>query len=105
MQEHDGTKIAANRVAIDEQVIEGNASQILLESIDKQNVESCEGSKNVAGESKGENEREQVTEDSKILESVEQVPVNNSKDEEKEAKESTKEVSWTVNLSLTSFFP
>ncbi|KAL9454783.1 hypothetical protein AB3S75_010228 [Citrus x aurantiifolia] len=76
---HDGTKITDSVVAIDGQVIEGNVAHISAESIEKPNVESSEG--NVAERSEGENDIEQVTEDSSIRclapESVEEGAVKN----------------------------
>ncbi|KAH9742419.1 hypothetical protein KPL70_002937 [Citrus sinensis] len=80
---HDGTKITDSVVAIDGQVIEGNVAHISAESIEKPNVESSEG--NVAERSEGENDIEQVTEDSSVRclapESVEEVPVKNLEQE------------------------
>lgn len=92
MQVHDGTKITESVVAIDEELIEGNAAHISAESIEKPNVESSEGI--VAESSEEENDIEQVTEDSGIRclapESVEG-PVKN-------LEESTGEVCRIVNL-------
>ncbi|KAL9458346.1 hypothetical protein AB3S75_007251 [Citrus x aurantiifolia] len=80
---HDGTKITDSVVAIDGQVIEDNVAHISAESIEKPNVESSEG--NVAERSGGENDIEQVTEDSSIRclapESVEEGAVKNLEQE------------------------
>lgn len=98
MQVHDGTKVTDSVVAIDGQVIEGNVTHISAESIEKPNVESSEG--NVAERSEGENDIEQVTEDSSTRclapESVEEGAVKNLE------QESTGEV-CRILVSFSSF--